>query len=178
MSTLSRAARATILCLSAVILFGVSATATADPTDDQANNDKLFALLSGGYTPADCQAGKQYPQDPFLARLGCGPNSQPGGPAGAIYSLYGNAADLNKTFNIYVNSGTPLACPGATSPGPVPWQGGSVVCTTARGPDDGAPMLSWTKTADLLVVSARGRDLASVYDLVAFRPLRTGASRR
>ena len=120
MSTLIRAARAmTILCLSAVILFGVSATATADPTDNQANNDKLFALLSVGYTPADCQAGKQYPEDSFLARLGCGPNSQPGGPAGAIYSLYGSAADLNKTFNAYVNSGDPLACPGTTNPGPV-----------------------------------------------------------
>ena len=38
-----------------------------------------------------------------------------------------------------------------------------MVCSTARGPDEGAPMLSWTKTVDLLVVSARGRDLASLY---------------
>jgi hypothetical protein len=47
MSTLIRAARAmTIVCLFAVIPFGLAATATADPTDNQANNDRLLALLS------------------------------------------------------------------------------------------------------------------------------------
>src|ERR1700692_3131183 len=126
MFTFVQGARAmTVVCLSAVTLFGTSATATADPTDNQANNDKLFALLSGGYTPADCHAGKQYPQDPFLARLGCGRNSQPGGPWAATYSLYGNPADLHKTFNQY---GTPIPCPGTTDPGPIPWQGGMMKC--------------------------------------------------
>jgi hypothetical protein len=164
MFTLIRAARAiTIVCLSAVTLFGVSATATADPADNQANDDKLFALISRGYTPADCQASKPYPQDPFLARLGCGPNSQPGGPVGAIYSLYASTADLNNTFDNYVNSGAPLACPGTTDPGPTAWQSGMVVCSTARGPSEGAPMLSWTKAGDLLVVSAMGSDLDSLY---------------
>jgi hypothetical protein len=91
----------TAACVSVVTFFGTSAQAIADPTDNQANNDKLFALLSGGYTRSDCQAGKQYPEDPFLARLGCGRNSRPGGPDAATYSLYGNIADLNKTFNHY-----------------------------------------------------------------------------
>jgi hypothetical protein len=45
-----------------VTLFVTSAQAAADPTDARADNDKLFALLSGGYTAADCQAGKQYPE--------------------------------------------------------------------------------------------------------------------
>ena len=95
MFTLIRPARAiTIVCFSVVTLFGVPAMATADPTDNQAN-DKLFALISPGYTPADCQASKPYPEDPFLARLGCGPNGQPGGPAGAIYSLYGTTLSAN-----------------------------------------------------------------------------------
>jgi hypothetical protein len=67
MSSLIRAARAmAVVCFSAVILFGLSATATADPTDNQADNDKLFALLSAGYSPADCKASKPYPEDPFL----------------------------------------------------------------------------------------------------------------
>src|SRR5262249_54820661 len=79
MSTFVRGATAmTAVCVSVVTFLGTSATATADPSDNQANNDKLFALLPGGYTPANCQAGKQYPEDPFLARLGCGRNSQPG----------------------------------------------------------------------------------------------------
>jgi len=81
MSSLIRASRAvTTLCLSAVTLFGVSATATGDPTDNWANTDELFALLPAGYTPADCQSSKRYTEDPFLARLGCGPNGQPDGP--------------------------------------------------------------------------------------------------
>ena len=167
MSSSIRASRAvTTVCLSAVILFGVSATANADPTDNQANTDKLFALLSAGYTAADCQASKPYPEDPFLARLGCGPNGQPNGPVSAIYSLYGSAADLNKTFNVYVNSGAPVPCPGTTDPGPMAWQGGMVICATSnQQPDEGAPILTWTKNADLLVVTAKpkGRDLAALY---------------
>lgn len=147
------------------MLFGVSATAIADPTD-KANTDKLFALLSAGYTPADCQAGKPYPEDPFLARLGCGRNGQPDGPVSAIYSLYANPADLNKTFNSYVNSGTPVPCPGTTDPSPMPWQAGMVLCATSnQRPDQGAPVLTWTKDADLLVVTAKpkSRDLAALY---------------
>lgn len=135
---------------------------TADPTDNQAN-DELSQMLSGGYTLADCRASQPYPQDPFLARLGCGPNSEAGGPTGAIYSLYGTAADLNKTFAIYAHSGAALACPGAADPGPTAWPGGMVVCSAARGPNEGAPMLSWTRDADLLAVSASGSDLASLY---------------
>ena len=78
----------TAACVSMLTFFGTSPTATADPT----NNDKLFAELSGGYTPSDCKAGKQYPEDPFLflARLGCGPNSQPGGPNAATQEARSN----------------------------------------------------------------------------------------
>ena len=150
----------TAVCVSVVTFFGTSATATADPTDNQANNDKLFALLSGGYTPADCQAGKQYPEDPFLARLGCGRNSQPGGPNAATYSLYGSMADLNKTFNLY---GASLPCPGTTDPGPLAWQGGRVECGHDFYPQQSQSMVTWTKDADLVVVNAEGPDLASLY---------------
>ena len=165
MSTLMRAARAVnLVCLSAAILFGVSATATADPTDNQANNDKLFAMLSGGYTPTDCQASRQYPEDPFLARLGCGPNNQPGGPLRAVYSVYGSVADLDEAFNLIVGSGDPVPCPGTTDPGPIAWQGGIVLCATSHTQvDAGVPMLAWTKGADLLVVNVTGRDVAALY---------------
>ena len=160
MSTLMRAARAvTIACLSAGLPFGVSGTAIADPADNQANNDKLFGLLSGGYTPADCQAGKQYPEDPFLARLGCGRNSQPGGPNAATYSLYGNSADLSKAFGLY---GAPIPCPGSTDAGPTAWQGGMVKCGHDFYPHTSLFMLTWTREADLVVVNAEGPDLASL----------------
>ena len=157
----------TIAGLCAITCFGMAAPATAEPTDNQANNDKLVALLSGGYTSADCQASKLYPEDPFVARLACGPNSQSGGPVNAIYSLYGSVADLNKTFNVYVHLGAPVPCPGSTQPGPTAWPGGMVVCSASNQRlDEGALSLTWTRSADLLVVTAKpnGRDLASLYD--------------
>jgi hypothetical protein len=67
------------------------ATATADPADNKANNDKLFALLSGGFTPADCQAqGGLKPTDPILAHISCH-RPIPGGPYAVDYTLYGNS---------------------------------------------------------------------------------------
>jgi serine/threonine-protein kinase len=147
-------------CVSAMAFCGTSAPATADPIDDQANNDKLFALLPGGYTPADCAAGKQYLEDPFLARVGCGPNSQPGGPIMATYSLYGNPADLNKVFNL--NIADPLPCPGTTDPGPISWSGGMVKCGSPY-PHLGGVMLTWTRDADLLIAIVQSSDLASLY---------------
>src|ERR1700739_1387465 len=111
----------TAACVSAIAFCGTPATAPADPTDNQANSDKLFAVLSGGFTPADCQAGPQSPQDPFLARVFCHHQHVSGGPYGAIYSLYGNPADLSQAFNQY---GAPIPCPGATDPGPIHWQCG------------------------------------------------------
>jgi len=161
MFTLVQGARAmTAMCVCLPTFFGTSATAAADPTDNQANNDKLFALLSGGYTRADCQAGKQYPEDPFLARLGCGRTSRPGGPDAATYSLYGNIADLNKTFDRY---GASIPCPGTTDPGPIAWPGGMVKCGHDFYPQQSLSMLTWTKDADLVVVNVEGPDLSALY---------------
>lgn len=159
MFTFVRGARAmTAVWVCVVMFFGTSATATADPADNQANNNKLFALLSGGYTAADCQAGKQYPEDPFLARIGCG--RKPGGPNAATYSLYGNIADLNKAFGQY---GPSIPCPGTTDPGPTAWQGGMMKCGHDFYPQQSQSMLTWTRTADLVVANVEGPDLATVY---------------
>ena len=40
-----------------------------------------------------------------------------------------------------------------------------VMCNLYQQPDEGAPILTWTKNADLLVVTAKpkGRDLAALY---------------
>lgn len=159
MSILITAARVlAIACLLVASLIAGSTTATAEP-DDQANNDKLFAMLSGGYTPADCQAGKQYAEDPFLARLGCGPNGQPGGPRGATYSLYANANDMNNAFNKRL--GDPIACSETTGAGPVAWPGGMVQCSyNSRA----GTALSWTRDADLLVGVVSGTDVGSLYN--------------
>jgi hypothetical protein len=155
-----RARAMTVVCLSAVTLFGTSATATADPTDNQANNDKLFALLSGGFTPADCQAGPQSPQDPFLARVVCHHQHVSSGPYGAIYSLYGNPADLSQAFNQY---GAPIPCPGTTDPGPIPWQGGIMKCGHDFYPQTAGFIVTWTRDADLVLANVDGRDLTDLY---------------
>ncbi len=162
MFELMQTARAIAIgCISAATLLGFSATAAADPTDTDASNEKLAGLIPPG--SGDCQVSKQYPEDPFLARLGCGQSSQPGGPHGATYSLYGSPADVDTTFGRLAGSGNPVPCPGAAGPEPVSWGGGMVVCTTAAGPQQGAPTVSWTKTADLFVGSAMGNDLAALY---------------
>ena len=144
-------------CSSAAALLGVSATAAADPTSD----DRLAGLIPAG--SADCQVSQPYPEDPFLARLGCGQNSRPGGPYSAVYSLYGSPADADTAFSRLAGSGDPVACPGAAGAEAVSWGGGMVVCTTASGPRQGAPTVSWTKAADSFVGSATGNDLAALY---------------
>jgi serine/threonine-protein kinase len=160
MFTMQRAARAVaVVCLSIATVFGATGTAAAGP----ASNEKLLGMLSGGYTAADCTPSEQYPEDPFRARFGCGANSQPGGPRSAIYSLYGAGFEVTEAFQAVAGSGSPLACPGQVDPGPIGWQNGLVVCTTARGPSEGAPTLTWTKSADLLLVSVTGSDIASLY---------------
>ena len=59
-----------------------------------------------GYTPADCQASEQYPEDPFLVRLGCGPNSQPGRrlPSGTILVDVAAAGDERVVLSARVSS--------------------------------------------------------------------------
>jgi hypothetical protein len=48
--------------------------------------------------------------DSISARLGCGPNSHPGGTLGAIYTLHGNAADLNSAFDRPVHGYVLVPC--------------------------------------------------------------------
>jgi serine/threonine kinase PknH len=153
---------ATASAIAAGTILGFAATSAAQPADNQANNAKLFGMLSGGYAPANCVASKLY--DAAIARLGCGATGQPGGPNGAIYSLYANATDMNTAFNGLTHSGDMVACPGSAVLAATAWPGGMVACTTARGPSEGAPMVAWTRTADFLVVSARGQDLATLYN--------------
>ena len=161
MFDLIKTAHATAIgCAATLTLLGVSATAAADP-DNAASNDTLTALIQSG--SGSCQVGKPYPEDPFLARLGCGQSTQHGGPYGAVYSLYGSPGDVDSAFGRLAGSGRPIPCPGAAGPEPVSWGGGMVVCTTAAGPSDGAPTVSWSKTADLFVGSAMGSDLAALY---------------
>ena len=144
-------------CLSAVTLIGASATAAADSPDDET----LAGLVPAG--SGDCQVSNLYPEDPFIARVGCGQNGAPGGPYSAVYSLYGNPAGVDATFGRLAATGDPVPCPGATGPEPTAWGGGMVACAVATGPRQGASTVSWTKAGDVFVGSATGNDLDALY---------------
>ena len=162
MFELMQTARAIAIgCISAATLLGFSATAAADPTDTDASNEKLAGLIPPG--SGDCQVSKQYPEDPFLARLGCGQRSQPGGPHGATYSLYGSPADVDTTFGRLAGSGNPVPCPGAAGPEPVSWGGGMVVCTTAAARSRARRLCRGPRPRICLSGSAMGNDLAALY---------------
>jgi hypothetical protein len=149
---------AAALCLAAT-LFGLSAPANAEPRDaDPANNDKLLAIVAPGFT--DCIVSKLY--DAAIARVACS-KGLPGGPTAVIYSLYGNDADMNKAFDSLTRSADPVPCLGAIDSAPSAWNGGMVWCGTFRGPGQGMPTVVWTRTADLVVASASGRDLVGLY---------------
>jgi len=67
-------------CVSVVTPVATSLTATVDPADNQASNDKLFALLSGGFTPADCQAARGLPGTGSLPRFFATTSTFPAAP--------------------------------------------------------------------------------------------------
>jgi hypothetical protein len=148
----------TATCVLVVTSVAASLPASADPADNQANNDKLFALLSGGFTPADCQAqGGLKPTDPVLAHVSCHRHI-PGGPYAVDYSLYGNPPDVTKPFNY-----PSIPCPGTTDPAPIPWQGGMMKCAHNVYPASSGFVVTWTRDADLVVANAYGVDLAGLY---------------
>jgi hypothetical protein len=148
----------TAACVCAIAFCGTPATATADPADNQANNDKLFGLLSGGYTRADCQAQTGVkPSDPFLALISCHRNI-PGGPYAVDYTLYGSPVDLNKPYNYPA-----IPCPGTSDLGPTPWPGGVMKCAHNVYPSSSGFVVTWTRDADHVVAHAFGFDLAALY---------------
>jgi hypothetical protein len=150
---------AAALCLLAATTFGLSAPANAEPRDaDPANNGKLLAIVAPGLT--ECVVSKLY--DAAIARVGCS-KSPPGGPTAVIYSLYANADDMNKAFDSLTRSSDPVPCLGSIDSAPTAWNGGMVWCGTFRGPSQGAPTVVWTRTADLVVASAGGRDPVELY---------------
>lgn len=135
-----------LVCTSAL---GCAAPAAADPTPDE---QKLYGLLSKGYTPQDCHllapAGNQ------TASLSCDVNADPGGPFGSTYALYRDPGALQAAFFAAIGDSTLVPCPGVNQ-SPTVWhlQGapdqtaGSIACS-----DNGhLSEVLWTKNSDLLL---------------------------
>jgi hypothetical protein len=127
----------------------------ATPEDTQ----KLFGLLSKGYTPADCQlhdpAGNQ------LAAVSCDINSDSGGPISATYALYRDAASLQSAFFSIIGPIQLVPCPGVNQ-SPTVWhyQGspdqtaGSIAC----GNLDTLSQVVWTNNANLMLGATESID--------------------
>jgi len=86
-----------------------------------------------------------------LGALTCGPNTDPGGPTSARYTLTADLAELETQFQDVLTATRQQDCPGRIqSPGPwrknaTPGQvAGTLYCGTRS---DGTVVLAWTDTA-------------------------------
>jgi hypothetical protein len=141
------------------------ATAAADPNSADVNT--LAAALSKGYSLSNCAAQPLSPG--VLAQIACNQNTDPNGPAGAQYFLYGSADGPGTTFKGLVSGGnlTVTNCGDAQSP--TSWQqggntAGQVVCGNVAGQGNAA-QITWTTDAKniLSFVRASNSDVASLY---------------
>ncbi|CAN1570844.1 hypothetical protein MCEMIE22_03209 [Mycobacteriaceae bacterium] len=115
-----------------------------------ATDAELQALLPSGFPAGACTPEAAVPPG-VLGALNCGPNTDPGGPIRARYTLAADRAALENQFQDVLTETRQQDCPGRIqSPGP--WrknaspdqQAGTLYCGTR---DDGTAVLVWTDTA-------------------------------
>ena len=115
---------------------------------------ELQALLPAGFPAGACTPEAAVPPG-VLGALTCGPNTDPGGPNRARYTLAADRAALENQFQDVLAETRQQDCPGRIqSPGP--WrknaspdqQAGTLYCGTR---DDGSAVLAWTDTARSLL---------------------------
>jgi serine/threonine kinase PknH len=140
----------------------VSTTAAAPATQPL---QRLYQVLPRAYTSDNCSPADS-PNHQAQATVECKKTSDPGGPTYAAFSLYPNAAALDKAFQDGISEDAVTPCPhGGDSPGVWHTEGapnvpaGSVLCGTYnKGPD-----LLWTQNKDLLIGDIQGPDLNALY---------------
>lgn len=103
-------------CIVAAIV--ATAVSTAPPASADPSSD-LLNLLPPGYSSGACKATDRAAA---LAAVSCGPNSLPGGPTSATYSLFGDDDAMYQAFTAALSGPdwTPAACPGMRSSDPIP----------------------------------------------------------
>lgn len=122
-------------------------------------------MLPQAYTSSNCSPANS-PNRQALATVECKKTSDPGSPTYAAFSLYPNAAALDKAFQDGISEDVVMPCPhGGGSPGTWHTEGapkvsaGSVLCGSYnKGPD-----LMWTQNKDLLLGDIQGPDLNALY---------------
>lgn len=103
-----------------------------------------------------------------IAAVTCGPTSPSSGQQTAYFALFTNADDLDRAFEDLIAADELAACPNSEE-SPTNWDydddtpdepAGSLACGTYEGFAD----IVWTRTADLVLGTARGRHLDRLYD--------------
>ncbi|WP_422743660.1 hypothetical protein ACN27E_18535 [Mycobacterium sp. WMMD1722] len=130
------------------------ATTTAEPTPtaDAAAEARLLGLLPAGYRSGVCETVA--PPAGARAAASCGPNTDPGGPPSATFTIAEDGRALDAAFSAVVNGSTRVNCPGnIQSPGP--WRrnatpqkvSGVLFC----GIQQNRPVVAWTNVDESLV---------------------------
>ncbi len=127
-------------------------TTTAASSELQA---KLRSLLPTGYGSGVCKATTPKPSSIWVnavAMLDCGQNTNPGGPARAVYGLFADVDTLNKAFtdDIGANGSQLMNCPGEGA-SPDNWHydktpndtAGQIACATYKNQAN----VIWSNTA-------------------------------
>lgn len=133
---------------------GPDTTTTAEPESESLEEAeaRLMTMLPRGYPAAACEG--VVPPKGALAQVSCSPNTDPGGPLSATYTLAGNEESLRAMFDGVVGGLAVVNCPGnIQSPGP--WRrnatpdkvAGILVC----GFEQSKPTVAWSTDANLMV---------------------------
>ncbi|MCV7022659.1 hypothetical protein H7I77_04745 [Mycolicibacterium novocastrense] len=179
-----RAPSAKALTIGAVVLTGVVLVGVAvwnvagsdsgtdqAPTTTQARPtaedvQRLNDALPKGYSETSCTTDETSAN----ASVTCGPNTDPGGPTTATYTLYPDQQALAQAFTDTIATYTRVTCPGnIQSPGP--WRRNAapdvVAGTLFCGTQSGQAVVAWTSDAESLLnvaeAGAQGPSMDQLY---------------
>lgn len=134
-----------------------SQPAAVEPTPSAADIERAKSALPKGYSDNSCNP---VPGSADLS-LTCGPNTDPGGPRSATYTIYPNQQALSEAFTAAIATYTRVNCPGnIQSPGP--WRrnatrdkaAGNLFCGIRNGQD---AAVVWTDDAKHMLHIAETR---------------------
>ncbi|MEB3984457.1 hypothetical protein OQ968_24730, partial [Mycobacterium sp. 663a-19] len=135
-------------------------TTTTTPAGDA--QSKLRSLLPAGYAGGTCTPATPKPNSIWVkavAMVDCGQNTNPGGPARAVYGLFANVGALKKAFDDDIAAVQLTNCPGG-GPSPDSWHyeksptvtAGMVACGTYKD----QPNVIWTNESKLMLSDVFG----------------------
>lgn len=153
-----------------------SSTSSEESTDTSSNESpqpnngdatsQLMGLLPPGFDSSNCSPAQQGVAD-AVATVDCTRNSRSNGPTSARFALFSDQSTLDSKFQIFVSEDQMQECPGGIqSPGDWHYNNdpntvaGHIACGTYKG----APDLTWTQNAEMMLGNIQGRSIDSLYN--------------